>query len=129
MSVRLLSSTASSMFLKMPWVQEVAKWRAVSQAAQFIRKATNGDVMEARNKVEVVGKNSHAMRVVGEMVFIINMAVPVLGSIVFPNASQGAWSKQFQFSPELSDWMGVEMVLRKMLPRIILWIGSVCGGC
>eukprot|EP00092_Neocalanus_flemingeri_P105295 GFUD01134935.1.p1 GENE.GFUD01134935.1~~GFUD01134935.1.p1 ORF type:complete len:104 (+),score=29.67 GFUD01134935.1:52-363(+) len=49
---------ASSMFSKMPWVQEVAKWRAVSQAAQFIRKAKNRDVMEARNKVEVVGKKS-----------------------------------------------------------------------
>ena len=51
---------ASSVFLKMPWVhQEVAKWSAVSQAVQFLGKAKIGDVVEARNKVEVVGKKSH----------------------------------------------------------------------
>ena len=58
MMMKNISST--TMFLKIPWV---AKGKAVSQAAQSIRKGQFGDVMEARIKVlssmELVGKKSH----------------------------------------------------------------------
>ena len=60
LSLGMMKTISPIMFLKMPWV---AKGRAVSQAAQSIRKGQNGDVMEARMKVlsslEVVGTKSH----------------------------------------------------------------------